>query len=159
MPVYRATNERGALALGLASEPDDREGCDAVIRWGPFGGGLPGTAEFVAACDILPRPEHGVAEVVLPALGVAERQGSYVNLEGRVQFLRPVLAVSPPLREGWEVLCEIGQRFGMAEMERYAGIRQVQRAAAEASPALAALAAPPEDEAMPGPVLYCAARP
>jgi NADH-quinone oxidoreductase subunit G len=159
MPLFRATNERGALAAGLAHASDDLEGCDAILSWGPPApGSLPSSATFVAIWDTQLRPEHGQPDVVLPAASFAEAQGSYTNLEGRVQFLRPVLRLDPPLREGWDVLSEIGLRLGLPGLE-FAGIFQVQREAARANPAFAALADPPAPEPEPTPVLYGPARP
>jgi NADH-quinone oxidoreductase subunit G len=159
MPLYRATNERGALAAGLAGVVDDLEGCEAVLCWGPPAPGrIPSTATFVAVWDTQVRPEHGRPDVVLPAASFAEAQGSYTNLEGRLQFLRPILRLDPPLREGWDVLTEIGQRLGVTNLD-FAGIFQVQREAARANPAFAALADPPAPDPEPTPVLYGPARP
>jgi NADH-quinone oxidoreductase subunit G len=158
MPLYRGTNERGLLGLGLAAEPDDLEGVEAVLCWGPPApDSLPGSASFVAVWDSLLRPEHGSPDVVLPDITFAEKQGSYTNLEGRVQFLRPVLEVSPPLRESWDVLCELGRRLGLPL--DYTGIYQLQREAAAAFPTLAALAQPPAPSPPPTPVLYGPSRP
>jgi NADH-quinone oxidoreductase subunit G len=159
MPLYRATNERGALAVGLARAADDLEGCEAVLCWGPPAPGrIPSSAKFVAVWDTQLRPEHGEPDVVLPAASFAEAQGSYTNLEGRVQFVRPVLRLNPPLREGWDVLTELGQRLGAAGLG-FAGIFQIQREAARANPAFAALADPPAPEPEPTPVMYGPARP
>ena len=159
MPLFRATNERGALAAGLAVTADDLEGCEAVLCWGPPAGGrIPASARFVAVWDTLLRPEHGEPDVVLPDVSFAETQGSYTNLEGQVQFLRPVLHIEPPLREGWDLLCEVGQRLGVPDLD-FAGIFQVQRAAAAAIPAFEPLADPPAPEPPPTPVLYGPARP
>src|SRR5207253_5141960 len=61
MPLYRGTNERGALAAGLAAgPPDDLEGCEAVLCWGPPAAGrLPRSATVVAVWDTCGRPEQG----------------------------------------------------------------------------------------------------
>jgi len=159
LPLYRATNERGVLAAGLAGASDDLEGCEAVVCWGPPAAGrIPASAAFVAVWDVLLRPEHGDPDVVLPAASFAETQGSYTNLEGRVQFLRPILPVEPPAREGWDVLCDIGQRLGAGGMD-FAGIFQVQRDAAGAVPAFAPLADPPAPDLDATPVLYGPTRP
>jgi NADH-quinone oxidoreductase subunit G len=159
MPLFRATNERGALAAGLAAAPDDLEGCESVLCWGPPAAGrVPASATFVAVWDTQLRPDHGRADVVLPDVSFAETQGSYANLEGRVQFLRPALHVEPPLREGWDVLGELGERMDVRDT-RFAGIFQVQRAAAAAIPAFEPLADPPAPEPAPTPVLYGPARP
>src|SRR5205823_1445075 len=86
MPLYRGTNERGALAAGLAAGPADAlEGCE-------------------------------------------------------------------------DVLCDLGQRLGVRETS-FTGMFQVQRAAAAAVPAFAALADPPAPDLAPGPTLLGPARP
>ncbi|TMF18171.1 MAG: hypothetical protein E6I36_14170, partial [Chloroflexi bacterium] len=67
---------------------------------------MPKSVKFSASWDHLRRAGHEAA-IVLPATTFAERQGSYTNLEGTVQFLRPPIPVPAPLKEGWEVLCEL----------------------------------------------------
>ena len=147
MPLYRATNERGALGAGVAGW-DKLEGVEALLSWGPPpAAGIPPSAKFVAAWDHLPRPGYDNA-VVLPASTFAERQGSYTNVEGTVQFLRPPVALQPPLKEGWEVLCELGRALGM-ELD-YAGIRPLQLELAER---------PPSAEPTPPAVLLGPSRP
>jgi NADH dehydrogenase/NADH:ubiquinone oxidoreductase subunit G len=111
----------------------------------------------MAAWDHLMRPGNEKATVMLPATTFAQRQGSYTNLEGTVQFLRPPIEVDPPLKESWEVLTELGEVLGMAL--DYAGIFAIQREAATAIPALAALAQPPSTEPAPEPVLIGPAHP
>jgi NADH-quinone oxidoreductase subunit G len=152
MPLYRGTNERGLLELGLSVD-DDLSGCDAVILWGP--GAAPKSAKFTAAWDCLRRDRK--LDVFLPDATFAETQGSYMNVEGRVQFLRPVLTLRPPLREGWEVLAELAQRAGLDA--DYIGIFQLQKEAAASHPALAPLADPPAPTPPPTTVLYGPARP
>ncbi len=154
MPLYRGTNERGLLELGLiGAAGDDLSGCDAVLLWGP--GEAPRTARFVAAWDCLKRGRK--LDVFLPDATFAETQGTYMNVEGRVQFLRPVLQARPPLREGWEVLVELAQRAGLEA--DYLGIFELQREAAASHPALAPLADPPAPGPAPTPVMYGPARP
>ena len=63
--------------------------------------------------------------VQVPAATFAERQGSYTNVEGVVQFLRPPIALKQPLMEGWQVLCELGTALGLP-MD-YSGIVPIQR--------------------------------
>jgi NADH dehydrogenase/NADH:ubiquinone oxidoreductase subunit G len=157
MPLYRATNERGALALGVAGW-DKLDRVEALLSWGPPPtAGVPSSVRFHAAWDHLPRPEHQGAAVVLPATSFAEQQGSYTNLEGRVQFLRPAVVAAAPLKESWEVLVELGIALGL-DLD-YAGIFGIQREAATAVPALAALAQRPAPEPAPVPVLVGPAHP
>jgi NADH-quinone oxidoreductase subunit G len=125
MPLYRATNERGALAQGVAGW-DKLDGVEALLSWGPPPtAGIPKSVRFIAAWDHLPRDGYEQT-VVLPATTFAERQGSYTNLEGTIQFLRPPIAVRPPLKEGWEVLCDLGAALGL-NLD-YTGVVPIQRA-------------------------------
>ncbi len=157
MPLYRATNERGALAAGVAGW-DSLDRIDALLSWGPPPtAGVPASVKFFAAWDHLPRPEHGRASVVLPATTFAEQQGSYTNLEGRVQFLRPPIPVGLPRKESWEVLTELATSLGL-HLD-YSGIFAVQRDAAQALPGLADLAEPPNAAPAPTQVLVGPAHP
>jgi NADH-quinone oxidoreductase chain G len=151
MPLYRATNERGALAVGVAGW-DSLDGVTALLSWGPPPtAGIPKSVRFLAVWDHLPRPENARADVVLPATTFAERQGSYTNLEGTVQFLRPPIAVLPPLKEAWEALTELSVALGLRL--DYAGISPIQRELAALVPALAAVAHAPSPDPAPTPVL------
>jgi NADH-quinone oxidoreductase subunit G len=157
MPLYRATNERGSLELGVAGW-DSLDDVETLLCWGPPPtAGVPGKVKFLAAWDHLPRPEYKNAAVVLPATTFAERQGSYTNLEGRVQFLPPAVVAEAPLKESWEVLCEIAVALGV-ELD-YAGIFPIQREIASKFSGLAALAQPPSPDPEPARVLVGPARP
>jgi predicted molibdopterin-dependent oxidoreductase YjgC len=104
---------------------DKLDGVEALLSWGPPPtAGIPKSAKFIAAWDHLPRTGNEQA-IVLPAATFAERQGSFTNLEGTVQFLRPPIALKPPLREGWQVLCELGAALGLSL--DYAGVVPIQR--------------------------------
>jgi NADH-quinone oxidoreductase subunit G len=157
MPLYRGTNERGALAAGVAGW-DSLDGVEALLSWGPPPtAGVPASARFIAVWDHLPRAAYTKIDVVLPATSFAQQQGSYTNLEGRVQFLRPPIPVTAPLKESWEVLTELAAALGL-EM-RYTGIFPVQRDAAKSNPDFAELAHPPASEPAPPPVLIGPAHP
>ncbi len=157
MPLYRATNERGALLLGVARW-DSLDGVEALLSWGPPPtAGIPKSVKFLAAWDHLPRPENAGAAVVLPATTFAERQGTYVNVDGTVQFVRPPIQPRPPLKEAWEVLLELAAALGLAL--DYAGIFPLQREIAGKVPQLALLAQPPAREPEPQPVLVGPAHP
>ena len=160
MPLYRGTNERGALELGIAVEPDDLAGVETLLCWGPPPpAGVPDSVKFIASWDTLPRDQIPAPAVVLPDVSFAETSGSYTNVEGTVQFLRPVLPVREPLRESWEVMSEISRRLGVEESE-FVGIYALQRAAAAAHPdVLGALADPPAPPVLQNPTVQGPARP
>jgi len=147
LPLYRGTNERGALAAGVAGW-DNLDGVEALLCWGPPPtAGVPKSVKFIAAWDHLPRAGYENA-VVLPATTFAERQGSYTNVEGTVQFLRPAVRIQPPLKEGWDVLCELGTALGL-NLD-YPGIFPIQREMA---------VQPPDPNPAPPPVLVGPAHP
>ena len=95
--------------------------------------------------------------MVLPGTSFAEGQGSYTNLEGRVQLLRPPLDVEPPRRQGWEVLAELAAHLGL-ELD-YPGIFALQKEAAVVYPELIGMAGVAAAADGATPVLLGAARP
>jgi NADH-quinone oxidoreductase subunit G len=55
--------------------------------------------------------EH--ADIVFPAEVYAEKEGTIVHPDGRLQRLRPAIARVGEVRAGWRVLCELGLRLGV----------------------------------------------
>jgi NADH-quinone oxidoreductase subunit G len=55
--------------------------------------------------------EH--ADVVFPAESYAEKEGTIVHPDGRLQRLRPAIARPGAVRAGWQVLAEVGLRVGV----------------------------------------------
>jgi NADH-quinone oxidoreductase subunit G len=55
--------------------------------------------------------EH--ATVVFPAESYAEKEGTVVNLDGRVQRLRPAIGRPGAVRAEWQVLAELAERVGL----------------------------------------------
>src|SRR5439155_415859 len=67
-------------------------------------------AEHVLAIAMFERPARALADVVLPGTSYLERDGTYVNLEGRVQRLRR--AVLPPTPDEVAWISKLAERFG-----------------------------------------------
>jgi formate dehydrogenase alpha subunit len=68
--------------------------------------------EFIAVQDILESEIVELADVVLPGAAASEKDGSFTNLEGRIQSFSPV--VSPPgkAKPDWEILDLLAARLG-----------------------------------------------
>jgi NADH-quinone oxidoreductase subunit G len=66
-------------------------------------------AEKVLAICMFERPVRGWTDLVLPGTSYLERDGTYVNLEGRLQRLRR--AVIPPAPDELAWLAKLGERF------------------------------------------------
>lgn len=69
-------------------------------------------AEFVVAQDVFPSSTTQLADVVLPACSYAEKEGTFVNSERRVQRVRQAIAPVGDSRPDSWVLIEIAKRMG-----------------------------------------------
>jgi NADH-quinone oxidoreductase subunit G len=78
-------------------------------------------AEFVAVADILRNPFEEFAHVIIPATTWAEKEGTFMNVDGRVQRIRK--AVEPPVTArpevAWlqEALVALGARDAVLSAE------------------------------------------
>ncbi len=67
--------------------------------------------DFLVVQDIFLTETAELADVVLPALGWAEKDGTYTNLERRIQLLKKAIDSSSGL-EDWKILSEISSIMG-----------------------------------------------
>ena len=96
-----------------------------------------GRIEFLVALDAFVTPTTRVAHAVLPITSFAETDGTFTNMEGRVQKLR---AASNPLAEartGWQVLAELCARFEAGAS--YSSVSDVLREVGQAAPRYAGI--------------------
>ncbi len=70
--------------------------------------------DFLVMQDIFLNETAELADVVLPAAGFAEKEGTFTNTERRVQRVRQ--AFSPPgeALADWQIFCRIAQQMGAA---------------------------------------------
>jgi len=68
--------------------------------------------EFLVVQDIFPTETTAVADVILPGVAFAEKNGTFVNSDRRVSRVRQ--AVNPPgeARQDWRIILEIAQQMG-----------------------------------------------
>jgi NADH-quinone oxidoreductase subunit G len=83
-------------------------GCDPVAD-GPDGSTAARALEsaFVVAIDLFLTDSSRLADVILPATGFAEKEGTVTNLEGRVQKVNAVVAGPGQARPDWAILDEL----------------------------------------------------
>ena len=62
--------------------------------------------------DMAPGEAGRAATIVLPGLSFAEAEGTYTNVEGRVQRLTPALQPTGHMRADWRIVAEIAARLG-----------------------------------------------
>jgi NADH-quinone oxidoreductase subunit G len=77
------------------------------------------------------------ANVVLPAVSFAERDGTYTNAERRVQRFYAALPVMVDARPDWDIITDIGRRLGMNW--RYFTAEEVMEELAGSVPAYAGM--------------------
>jgi NADH-quinone oxidoreductase subunit G len=114
----RTANGRGvadAWAAASDAEPENPEPIGLLIVSGDEAAADPNVralaeeAESVLAIGMFRRLVTPLADLVLPGTSYLERDGTYVNLEGRLQRLRR--AAIPPAPDELAVLARLAQRF------------------------------------------------
>jgi NADH-quinone oxidoreductase subunit G len=91
--------------IGLLVISGDEAAADPNVR------AMAEQAEAVLAIGMFRRLVTPLADLVLPGTSYLERDGTYVNLEGRLQRLRR--AVIPPTPDELAVLARLAERFGV----------------------------------------------
>jgi len=128
--------ERGLEAEAMISQA----GGLVVLADHPPAAALSGTAAQVAlselAClvtlDAFWTPTVAASQVVLPIVGPLEADGTFTNLEGRVQRLRGAVTAPGEARPGWRALDDLSVALGLPTIA--ATIGDVQAAIAAAVP-------------------------
>src|SRR3989449_5352641 len=149
----RNPNMNGARLLGVTSEPGAKlpaiaDGvksgrvtglitlCENPMRLGISAEQLETLSTFVVM-DILSNAATEYATVVLPSFAFAEKRGSMINGEGRLQRLNRAVRGPGEARDDWEILRDLIQ--ACAGQNSIYSIEDVFRQMAEAVPQLAGL--------------------
>ncbi len=69
-------------------------------------------AEYVVSIDNFLNESNRHADVVLPAAGFSEKEGTVTNLEGRVQKINKIAPAPGQSRTDWAILDDISARMG-----------------------------------------------
>ncbi len=67
--------------------------------------------EFIVAQDIFINESGAFADVFLPAVSWAEKNGTFTNTDRRVQRVRQALPPRGRARPDWEIICDLAQRL------------------------------------------------
>ena len=111
---------RGVAAM-LQSAGDDIKAMLVIGDSANFSNGLLGDSlaaferlDFLAVADTFLSPVAQLADVVLPRSTFAEKDGTFTNLERRIQRVRPAISVrnNDAMPEGW-ALARLAQRLGI----------------------------------------------
>jgi NADH-quinone oxidoreductase subunit G len=136
-------NSQGAADLILTSDlqpPTSNVKTAYVVGTDPVGDGeaLPAARDaFVIVQELFLTETAKRADVVLPVVAFAERDGTYTNAERRVQRFYAALPVTVDARPDWEIFWDIGRRMGMDW--RYTTAEEVMEELARSVPAYAGM--------------------
>jgi NADH-quinone oxidoreductase subunit G len=107
--IARALDARELQALYLLQSDPLRDLPDASL----WRSALAGAGTVIAHASFLTETIAEHADVVFPAESYAEKEGTLVHPDGRLQRLRPAIARPGATRAGWQVISEIGLRLGL----------------------------------------------
>ncbi|MBA7484549.1 putative formate dehydrogenase [subsurface metagenome] len=85
----------------LLSEPDITHAEEALNK-----------LEFLVVQDIFLSETAELADVVLPGVSFAEKDGTFTNTERRVQRVRKAVEPIGKSRADWEITCQVGKKMG-----------------------------------------------
>ncbi len=92
-----------------------------------------GKLEFLVVQDIFLSETAQLADVVLPGVSFAEKDGTFTNTERRVQRVRKAIEPIGDSRPDWWITCQIAQRMGANGFE-FENPSQIMDVIAEVTP-------------------------
>jgi predicted molibdopterin-dependent oxidoreductase YjgC len=114
IPLALENNERGAAELWPAAPTSDRPAGSASSLY--LAGEFPQPGEkkpdFLILQGCYRGPDGQAADVVLPAAVWAETEGTFVNLEGRIQRFRPLFDPPGESKPDWWIFCRLAEKMG-----------------------------------------------
>jgi NADH-quinone oxidoreductase subunit G len=111
LPGYQPAQEEGLPYAEMLKSPDIR--ALLVMGANPLRHGeLPPNLEFLVVQDITLTETAQQADVVLPAVTYAEKDGSMTNVDHHVQAVRRALRPLPGAKADWEILLALASHLG-----------------------------------------------
>ena len=68
--------------------------------------------EFLVVQDIFLSETAELADVILPGVSFAEKDGTFTNTERRVQRVRKAIEPIGDSRPDWQIICHLGKKMG-----------------------------------------------
>jgi formate dehydrogenase major subunit len=127
MDMFEAALEgkmKGMVILGenpMVSDPDLNHVEEAL-----------NALDFLAVIDIFLSETGKLADVVLPGVSFAEKDGTFTNTERMVQRIRKVIEPLGDARPDWQILCDIAK--GMGYSMEYTHPSEIQEEIARLTP-------------------------
>jgi len=84
----------------MVSDPDLRHVAEALQH-----------TEFLVVQDIFPTETAALADVLLPGVSFAEKEGTFTATDRRIQLVRQAIAPLGSARQDWEIICDVATRM------------------------------------------------
>ncbi len=110
-------------------------GANPAVSQGPAFGEALKKLDFLVVQDLFLTETAALADVVLPAASLAEKEGAVTNLQGITQAVHRVLRPIGEAREDWRIACDLARRLEVRgfDFATSADIAQEMAAAAATS--------------------------
>ncbi|OQY35927.1 MAG: NADH dehydrogenase (quinone) subunit G [Anaerolineaceae bacterium 4572_5.2] len=99
--MLNAESDLSAFYLIAADPAAESESAKAALQ----------AADFVVVQDLFMTPTAQLADIVLPAQAVAERDGSYTSIERWVQAFDAAVPAPPNARADWRIIADIAAKL------------------------------------------------
>jgi len=138
--LHRVASQVAALDLGWKAGVSDIKATKPKVLWllGADAGVI-SRNDLPEDCFVIYQGHHGdagaaIADCVLPGAAYTEKQGTYVNMEGRAQQTFPALTPPGDARDDWKIIRVVSEVLD--EKLPYDKISEVRARMAEVSPNL-----------------------
>jgi len=138
--LHRVASQVAALDLGYKAGVSEARNSKPKVVWLLGADAQAITREDLPEdCFVIYQGHHGdagaaIADCILPGAAYTEKQGTYVNMEGRSQQTFPALTPPGEAREDWKIIRVISEVIG--EKLPYDKIHELRGRMAEVCPAL-----------------------
>lgn len=124
IPLDSECNTRGALEIsaffqriddhpGPTVQATDRPFYQTLYLAGPWPACGKKPAEFVVVQDSYRNKNSHIADVILPQATFAESDGTFVNIEGRLQKFERAIEPIGESKSGWQIISELARKMGL----------------------------------------------
>jgi NADH dehydrogenase (ubiquinone) Fe-S protein 1 len=116
--LQRAASRSGAYEVGFTTPSQKVTDTTPKMVW-LLGADEISEQDIPSGAFVVYQGHHGdagaqLADVVLPGATYTEKNGTYVNTEGRVQLSRAAVALPGAAREDWKIIRAVSEYFGQA---------------------------------------------
>ena len=137
LPGYRPAEDAGMTYAEMLSSPQLKALYVMGANPARHVEKLPDSLKLLIVQDIMLTETAQQADIVLPAVTFAEKDGSMTNIDHHVQAIRQALRPLPGAKADWEIFVEIARHMGIKW--NYASPKEILQEIAEENPFYAGL--------------------